>query len=174
MMRRQPLTPATSSLVRVATANDGAMLERLPLTPGGLQILKDTLRNPSIIVHVAEYESALIGFGCGGAQRSDNLARRGYDSEIRLLYVLPALQRRGIGARLLASMARALAKHGYCEATSWVARESVAARRFYAHYGGQVVAEQEHIVDHAVMMEFAYAWTELGILQRVAAAGIPP
>jgi ribosomal protein S18 acetylase RimI-like enzyme len=145
----------------------------MPQTTAGLRILKDGARSPSDIVYVAEQESVLVGVGHGGAQRSDNLLRRGYDAEILLLYVLPAFQRRGVGVQLLASMARALATHGYHEATSWVARESVAARRFYARYGGQVVAEQEHIVATAVMMEFAYAWTDLGMLQRMTTADLP-
>jgi GNAT superfamily N-acetyltransferase len=129
----------------------------------------------SSIIHVVELKSALIGVGYCGIQRSENLAIRGYDAEIRLLYVLPDFQRRGIGAQLLASMARALAAGGFLEATSWVARESAAARRFYAHYGGRVVAEQERRErtiddDNTVKMEFAYAWTQLGVLQQVAAA----
>ena len=165
---RSPLSPQVNRTARVATAADLAALERLPLTAEGLRTVLFAARTKPALVHVVEQSGTLIGVGCCARQANGNLAVRGYDGEINLILVLPEYQRQGVGALLLASMARDLSQRGFHEVTSWVKRENAAARRFYVHHGGQVVAEREHAVDNKVSLEFAYAWTQLNALQRVA------
>jgi len=152
----------------VATAADVAAVERLPLSAAGLATVRLAARTKPTLVHVAEQDGMLIGVGCCARQANGNLAVRGYDGEINLILVLPDYQRQGVGAQLMASMARDLSQRGFHEVTSWVKRENAAARRFYTHHGGQVVAEREHAVDNTVVLEFAYAWTQLGGLQALA------
>lgn len=57
---------------------------------------------------VAEVGGKVVGFGDAGAQRDADLRARGFDGEIRALYVLADSQRRGLGRRLVRDLALGL------------------------------------------------------------------
>jgi len=120
----------------------------------------------STVVHLAEHQGAIIGFGSCGAQRTESLNAKGYDGEISAIYVLHEYQKRKIGTRLLRTMSSDLVSRGFSAAALWVLRENTKARRVYERFGGKVIAEREDVRDGAVLVELAYGWPDLEELNR--------
>ncbi|MCS6826763.1 MAG: GNAT family N-acetyltransferase [Caldilinea sp.] len=86
---------------------------------------------------VAEQAGEIVGFLLGGpAQDAD--AQPGVTAEIYAIYVSPDFWGRGVGARLLQEGLAILRDQGYREATLWVLRNNVRARRFYEAMGFRV------------------------------------
>jgi ribosomal protein S18 acetylase RimI-like enzyme len=133
-----------------------------------------TLREPaspgSTVVHLAELNGEFVGFGSCGAQRTENLKAKGFGGEIGAIYVLQSFQRRGIGARLLRTMASDLLSRTFTAAGLWVLKDNPVARRFYERNGGQVICEREDVRSNTVLIEFAYGWADLTQLSCTAEA----
>lgn len=68
---------------------------------GWPKVIQEPVTERSTVTYLAEHEAAIIGFGSCGAQRTENLRAKGYDGEIRAIYVLRELQKCKIGTRLL-------------------------------------------------------------------------
>ncbi|HVN54196.1 MAG TPA: GNAT family N-acetyltransferase [Anaerolineaceae bacterium] len=109
----------------------------------------------------ASEEEGVAGFASGGVERDQDSFFKG---EIYALYLLPAYQRRGIGTRLVQTVARQLRWEHLDSMIIWVLEENP-ARKFYAALGGK------HLEDHrkavtiggAVLYETAYGWTDLSV-----------
>jgi len=113
---------------------------------------------PSRFMRVAVDENArVLGYAMAGPARCGAPTRLG---EIYLLYLLPRAQRRGIGARLLRSMARGLDLRGMDALQVW-ALERNPARAFYERHGGRVVAARETRVGRQRLQLLAYRWDSL-------------
>lgn len=112
-------------------------------------------------VQLAEQDGAIIGFGSAGPQRDLSLA---FSAEIGALYVLKAAQRRRVGRRLMAMMARDLLDRGHRSASLWVLEENTPARRFYDGLGGREVIRREEERDGFVSVGVAYGWDDLTTL----------
>jgi ribosomal protein S18 acetylase RimI-like enzyme len=137
------------------------------------KIMQDPRTEPaterSTMVHLAEHEGAIIGFGSCGAQRTESLKAKGYDGEISAIYVLREFQKRKIGTRLLRAMSSDLQRRGFNAAALWVLRENTKARRVYERFGGKVIAEREDVREGTVLIELAYGWHDLEELKRSVA-----
>jgi len=125
------------------------------------QVMRQPPSPGSTVVHLAELDGELIGFGACGAQRAENLKAKGFSGEISALYVLQGFQRKGIGARLLRTMASDLLNRTFTAASLWVLIANDVARRFYERHGARVIGEREDIRDGAVLLELAYGWADL-------------
>jgi ribosomal protein S18 acetylase RimI-like enzyme len=110
---------------------------------------------------VAEAGAALVGFAAGGARRGDAVA---HDGELYAIYVLRTAQGAGVGGRLLAESAAALAERGFAALVLWVLRANLNARQFYHRHGGRMVAERTEVVGGESLPEIAYGWPELSRL----------
>jgi ribosomal protein S18 acetylase RimI-like enzyme len=132
------------------------------------RIMREPTMSGSTVVHIAELDGKVIGFGSCGSQRSENLKDRGYEGEISAIYVLRAFQGHGVGARLLFKMASDLLARGFPAASLWVLRDNTTARRFYERYGAQIIAEREDVRATAVLVELAYGWARLTELSQFA------
>ena len=115
----------------------------------------------STVVHLAEHDGKIIGFGSCGSQRTEPLREKGYDGEISAIYVLQKFQGHGLGARLLFAMAADLLSRGFSAAALWVLRDNPPARRFYERLGGQIIDEREDAREDTVLIELAYGWRHL-------------
>lgn len=105
------------------------------------------------------------GFGHCRRQSSDKLAPFGYEGEISSLYLLRRIQRRGVGRRLLAAMARRLIDNGCASASVWVFRDALHARAFYEAHGATPVGiEGVWEIYGMVLPDLAYGWWDLGAL----------
>jgi ribosomal protein S18 acetylase RimI-like enzyme len=130
------------------------------------QVMRQPASSASTVVYLAELDGPLVGFGSCGTQRTDILKAKGFSGEISAIYVLRASQRKGIGARLLRTMASDLMNRDLAAASLWVLRDNSVARRFYEQNGAQVVGEREDTLNEVVLVEVAYGWTDLTQLKR--------
>jgi len=73
----------------------------------------------SSAVFVAEREGAVVGFGCCGLQRAENLNAQGYDGEISAIYLLRSFQRCGLGLALMSAIGQELQRRGRKPMGSW-------------------------------------------------------
>ncbi len=105
----------------------------------------------------------VVGFGTCGRQRS-RLA--GYGGEVYALYVHDAAQGRGLGRRLMATMAAALMLRGHGAAVVWVL-DGNPSRWFYEHLGGVQMARRTISFAGASVPEVAYGWRDLTALARM-------
>ena len=119
------------------------------------------------VVHLAEHQGTIIGFGACSAQRTESLKAKGYDGEVSAIYVLREFQKRGIGTRLLRAMSVELMRRGFSAAALWVLRDNLRARHFYEHFGAKVIAEREDARDGTILIELAYGWQNLKMLDRL-------
>jgi phosphoribosylanthranilate isomerase len=121
---------------------------------------RDRLASGSI-VHVAERDGAIVGFGAGGLQLHSSLP---YSAEVHALYVMQSAQRCGVGRALMAAMARDLLRQGHWSAVLWVLESNTPARRFYEALGGRVVERREQLREGVSAIGVAYGWEDLAIL----------
>jgi ribosomal protein S18 acetylase RimI-like enzyme len=100
----------------------------------------------------------LVGYAQGGP------SRRGVpgEAEVATLYLLRGVQAQGLGRRLLADTARALAARGARSLVISVLRDNFGARGFYEHLGGVAEpARQERGPGGALLYEVAYRWADI-------------
>ena len=100
----------------------------------------------------------LAGYAQGGP------SRRGVpgEAEVATLYLVRAAQNRGLGGKLLADTARALAVRGARSLVISVLRDNFAARGFYEHLGGEPEpARQEPGPGGGSYWEVAYRWADI-------------
>jgi ribosomal protein S18 acetylase RimI-like enzyme len=105
----------------------------------------------------------LSGYAQGGP------SRRGApgEAEVATLYLLRAAQGQGLGRRLLAATARALAARGARSLVISVLRDNFGARGFYEHLGGEAEpARQERGPGGALLYEVAYRWADITAVTR--------
>lgn len=119
-------------------------------------------RNSTILV--AEENGQVLGFGSGCPQRDPHLAAIGYSGEISTLYVLPQEQGRGIGSRIMASLARNLVHTGHTSASVWVLERNGLGRRFYESLKGRLLPLRHELPRLGNAAEVAYAWPVLRTL----------
>jgi ribosomal protein S18 acetylase RimI-like enzyme len=100
----------------------------------------------------------LVGYAQGGPSR-----RRAPDeAEVATLYLVKAAQSRGLGGRLLADAARALAARGATSLVISVLRDNTAARGFYEHLGGAAEPPRlEPGPGGGMLHEVAYRWADI-------------
>jgi ribosomal protein S18 acetylase RimI-like enzyme len=102
----------------------------------------------------------IVGYALG---RSQTGGKNPYDSELIALHVRRPFQRRGIGRRLVATLAEQLHGHGCSSLMLWVL-EGNPARSFYERLGGQMIEEQEwggNAEFGVQIKEVAYGWSAI-------------
>ncbi|MDZ4372125.1 MAG: GNAT family N-acetyltransferase [Phenylobacterium sp.] len=115
------------------------------------------------VILAAADRAGLVGYAEGGP------SRRGApgEAEIATLYLLEPAQGRGLGRRLLADAACALAAQGARSLAISVLRDNVRARRFYEHLGGEAEPpRQEPGPGGGRYWEVAYVWPDIRTLMR--------
>jgi ribosomal protein S18 acetylase RimI-like enzyme len=121
-----------------------------------------TITSGEIFGVVAENEQGeLIGFAMGGNSRDPGL--KDYDGELYAIYILPTLQRQGLGKALLQAFARDLYERGYSGMLIWALRDNTRARGFYEKMGGQSVGKKLVTLGEP-LWEVGYGWPDLGLL----------
>jgi L-amino acid N-acyltransferase YncA len=121
-------------------------------------ILGDAARRDLVCVAKNE-EGTVIGFVSGGPARGS----KDFTGELYAIYLLNGFQRRGIGRRLAAALARRLLRAGHSSMLVWVLVDN-SARHFYAALGGVVVSDKPAEISGTDLTEIAYGWTDIGRL----------
>jgi ribosomal protein S18 acetylase RimI-like enzyme len=102
-------------------------------------------------------EGRVIAFASCGSERA---GRGDYDGELLAIYILPEWRRHGIGKRLVAEAAGALAASGKKNMLVWVLADNP-SRRFYERLGGRFVGQQPLEIGKQALIEVAYGWDDL-------------
>jgi len=137
-----------------------AYLARLSEQGHARRFLRALIRpGPDEVTLAAADRGGLVGYAQGGP------SRRGApgEAEVATLYLVRAAQGVGLGRRLLADMARALAGRGARSLVISVLRENAAARGFYEHLGGEPEPPRaEPGPGGRLLYEVAYRWPDIG------------
>jgi ribosomal protein S18 acetylase RimI-like enzyme len=127
--------------------------------PGFARRFGRDLANPEGAVTLAAAgRYGLVGYAQGGR------SRRGVkgEAEISTLYLLRLAQGQGLGAQLMAEMARALSAQGATSLMISVLRDNIRARGFYEHLGGEPeAARREPGPGGRLLYEVAYLWPDI-------------
>lgn len=137
-------------LARMSEAAHARRFAHLLLKPG-----------PDDVTLAAADRWGLVGYAQGGPSRR----RMPGEAEVATLYLVREAQGRGLGGRLLADTARALAAHGAKSLVISVLRDNFAARGFYEHLGGEAEPPREEPGPGGGMfLEVAYRWPDITAL----------
>jgi ribosomal protein S18 acetylase RimI-like enzyme len=174
----------TTAVIRSATAADAVTLAELHVaswreTYGGLipeeliarytvpvraEMWQGVLATSAVSgeagVFLVERGGVVLGFGSCAAQRDPELRARGYAGEVTAIYVLRIAQKQGVGAALMAEMARWLAQRDFPAFSLWVLRGNATACRFYERLGGTIIGRREDRRGDIVLDEVAYGFCD--------------
>lgn len=124
---------------------------------GWVQILK----NGDGFVYVAIDESGeIIGFACGGKERTGNAI---YQGELMAIYILEAYQGKRIGHNLTLAVVERLAMLEINSMLVWVLTANPACK-FYQAMGGEKVYEKQIAIGGVQLDEVAYGWKDTSII----------
>ena len=112
----------------------------------------------SATFYVAEVCGALCGFASAGPIRKPIAF---YDGELYAIYLLPEMQRRGIGRALFASVAAALTSRELKHMLVWTLRDNPSTG-FYKRLGGDIVSEDVYEIGGEKLAGVAYGWADIG------------
>ncbi len=104
--------------------------------------------------------SSVVGFAACGAARED---ARDYGSELYAIYVNQNMQRKGMGKRLVLSVAQDLKARGFDSTMVWVLADNQ-YKRFYESIGGTQVRSREVAVGGKTLPELGYGWRDMDAL----------
>ncbi|MDB5768766.1 MAG: yuaI [Collimonas fungivorans] len=116
--------------------------------------------NDAANVFVAEVDGEVLGFAAGMTLAE---AKLGFDSELTAIYLEPSVQRAGIGRKLVAHVAAALASAGANNMLVWVLADNRPARQFYEMLGAELLAEQPFSWDGLDLQEAGYGWRTIRV-----------
>jgi GNAT superfamily N-acetyltransferase len=136
-----------------------AVLERLSVADR-TQFWNDTLARPParfVTLVACNGAGSVVGFVCGGAERTGEL---GCDGELQAMYLLEGVQRQGLGSLLIRRFVRELRSAGFHSMAVWVLARNP-ARRFYEALGGMRITEKEIERGGESHMELAYGGSDL-------------
>jgi ribosomal protein S18 acetylase RimI-like enzyme len=136
-----------------------AFLARMSEPGFARRFARDLASPDRSVTLAAASRHGLVGYAQGGRSRV------GGEAEVATLYVLRQAQGHGVGARLMADMARALAARGATSLVISVLRDNIRARGFYEHLGGEPEApRREPGPGGGLLYEVAYRWPDISVL----------
>lgn len=118
------------------------------------------LADPAVHIFVAEDETGVFGFTCGGAVRE---AAGDCDAELYAIYLLERRQQQGAGRALVRTLAATLHSQGLKSMIVW-ALEDNPAIGFYKRLGAIPVAQKIVNIGGKDLPDMALAWPSLGSL----------
>jgi ribosomal protein S18 acetylase RimI-like enzyme len=107
----------------------------------------------------ADDDGRVVGFASGGVSRAAGAPPR--EGEVWMIYLLPEAQHRGLGMRLIRSMARGLDRRGLGSMVVWALALNAPARGFYERLGGRPAGERTTRVGTQQLDEVMYRWADL-------------
>jgi len=111
------------------------------------------------ILLVAECAGKIVGMIGGKDNDSEPLQ---YEKQIKVMYVDPDFQNRGIGRALLAAIFTELKKEGVARVMLWCMKANDAACSFYEKCGAERMESIEPPEEYKAMPHVVYAWDSLG------------
>jgi ribosomal protein S18 acetylase RimI-like enzyme len=115
-------------------------------------------------IYVAEGEGGdLIGLAMGGPANAEDPRQTG---AVYALYVRVSHQGRGVGRRLVQTVAADLARHGVTALQIGCLAANGPARRFYEGLGGRLVGERLFDEEGVMLPEVVYEWADITTLAQ--------
>ncbi|MDG6908593.1 MAG: GNAT family N-acetyltransferase [Nitrososphaerota archaeon] len=127
-----------------------------------------TIADPTNFVFVAEDKrieipgKTVIGFCSGGANRLED---RTFTGELYAIYILGGYHGKGVGKKLVHSLAESLLYHNFDSMMVWVLAKNP-HRQFYERLGGKFVLSREIQIGGTNFEEVAYGWKDISDLCR--------
>lgn len=115
----------------------------------------------SVAVYVAESGEGIVGFASGNLLAEEKF---GLNAELGAVYLVPKLQRTGIGRRMVSMVANTLATRGASGMIVWVIADNKPARKFYERLDATLLKEQPFNWDGLDLVEVGYGWRDLDAL----------
>lgn len=112
--------------------------------------------------------SGLVGFVMAGEADARDGEQPSWDGEVFMLYVLDALQRRGIGGALLSAAGRHLASRGFFSMGLWCVADNGKARAFYEALGAARAGSRMHQMRGTATLVVGYRWDEHALADVIA------
>ncbi len=109
-------------------------------------------------IFVVEDQWGIFGFASGGQIREPI---EGYDCELYAIYLMPALQRHGVGQELALTLREALLMESFSSMIVWVVERNLPAVSFYKRLGGIQVTQKTTNIGGAELSELAFGWPVL-------------
>lgn len=123
---------------------------------------QESLLDPQTCCLVAEGREGVIGYVCGGPERSGDPV---YGGEIYELYLLPVHHRQGVGKRLVDALAHQLRGRLYWSLMVWVLGRNP-NRRFYEKIGGLYLRSRDIGFAGRRLEAAAYGWIDITLAMR--------
>jgi len=121
------------------------------------QMWRKMLAAADALMFVAEDETGVFGFACGGKLRE---ALESYDAELYAIYLLREGQGKRAGRSLFQALTQALQAAGYSGIALWVLKENPAVK-FYERMGGKQIARKPIEIGGVQLEEVAFGWPRL-------------
>jgi GNAT superfamily N-acetyltransferase len=115
--------------------------------------------DPSWLLLVAESQGKIAGMI--GAKDNDS-EPQSYQKQIKVMYVDPEFQSRGIGEALLAAVFAELKHQGVKRVMAWCITANEIACSFYEKCGARRIERIEPPEEYAAMPHVIYAWDAIG------------
>ena len=112
-----------------------------------------------VVVLVAERDGEVAGFASYGPQ--SNAAGSDPSLELYTIYLRPAMERQGIGSRLIRAVEEGMANRGATSGCLWVHRGNAKARQFYEARHWQGSGKQRTVTLWGVEIDEVQYWKEL-------------
>jgi L-amino acid N-acyltransferase YncA len=120
----------------------------------------NSFRSENKPIYIAE-EDKIVGFASFGPERKQS---HSIDSELYAIYLLKEAKGKRVGTSLLYEGVTQLRKCGSHSLLVWVL-ESNSSKAFYENYGGEVYLQEEITIGNQKLVEVAYVWKNLSVLQ---------
>lgn len=143
-----------SAYQRILPAEYLANLSYEARARGWSQILQCAEKEGTVICVAENASHQVIGFACGGPERTGD---RIYKGELMAIYILEPYHHQGIGRKLVRAIAERLGQANIHSMLVWVLVENPACQ-FYAALGGQRLQEKEIAIAGKSLVEVAYGW----------------
>ena len=114
--------------------------------------------DPAWLLFVAECQGKIVGMI--GSQNNDSEPRF-YEKQIKVMYVDPDFQNRGVGKALLANIFAELRQQGIERVMLWCITANKTACSFYERSGGRKIECVDPPEEYAAMPHVIYAWDRL-------------
>lgn len=134
-------------------------LSRMSVAQHAQAFLKE-LKSKQVISFIAEDSDRVVGFVTGGYERKGDGI---YSGEIYTLYVLKNHQRRGIGAKLVSTLATRFNQFGMFSMLVWVLKQNP-YRRFYEKINGIYFQTKRMPVAGQMLDVAAYGWIDTSLI----------
>jgi GNAT superfamily N-acetyltransferase len=102
-------------------------------------------------------DGRIVGFAIGGPNREEDT---GFNGELYAIYLLGEFQGRGIGKKLVESVADWLHRRKYSSMLVWVLEKNP-AKYFYEALGARPVGRKKIVIGDAPLDELSYGWPDL-------------